>query len=126
MGRWQFDKKVTVANGTPAVTRIPVDQPLLWFTVWINSGKRSLVNASFELLINGVAYNPAVAIAGRQAADPLYSSGGATSENDMIPYVSLAAAANGIDPFDIDVRSTNNDAAATMDVTIHALGDTVR
>ena len=123
MGIWQWHQLVTVTAGATVTTVVPVDQVLERLTLWANSGRRVLVNASCQLSINGQNYNPAVPVVARAAADVLYSSGGATSENNLLPYVSLGDAARSIDPFEVAVAITNNDAV-DITVSLSAIGVT--
>lgn len=118
MAFWQHYKKFTIANGATDTFTLPRSLPLDRLTIWAITDART-VTMTFQTRINGNAYNAAVTVTARAAADVVYRSGGAVSENDLIPFlphpnrVPTATA----DPFTIDVLITNNsgaDAQVTM------------
>lgn len=121
---WSQQSQVfAIGPSSTATFTLQRNAPLERCTIWANSGRRPLVNASFQVQINGTNYGAPVAVAGAPAADVIYRSGGAATEDDLIPYVSPAAAAEaGVDPFEVSVVITNNDAAAAVRVTVHAVG----
>lgn len=119
MGFWQRIEKINVPNGTPKRFTLRYQSPLERLTIWAISGPRVLVNVTFQPQLNSINFAPATIIAGAQAADIIYSSGGASAENAIIPFVHPDKAPGTYDPFLFEVLITNGDATA-IDVTMIA------
>jgi len=75
---------------------------------------------SFQTQINGQNYNAPLTIVALEALDILYRSGGAFSENDLIPFIH-SSQRDVLDPFDVSVLITNN-SGNDEDVTMFAVG----
>jgi len=120
---WQQAKKFTVAGaGGTAVFAMHRSAALERLTIWAISNQRVIANMTFQVRINRNNYNAATNVVGAPAADVVYRSGGAVSEDDMIPFVPPQAQLDlSLDPFDFDVLITNNDATAA-DITMYAVG----
>lgn len=116
---WQTARKFTVAPGATMTFHFPQERPLERLTVWANSGLRIVGNVTFQARINGAAYNPSVTIVGARAADVVYRSGGAATENDMIPFIPFNQI-DSLDPFDFTIDITNNDVTS-VDITMMAV-----
>lgn len=109
---WQQQEKVTIAGAGTTSFQLRPNTPLERLTVWVVSGPvRTVANLSFQPRINGVNFGAPVVIAGVIAAQAILTSGGATVENRMFPYVPPRAVADAsLDPFVIDIFITNADA----------------
>lgn len=117
---WQRSEKITVpGGGGTAVFTVPQNCPLERMTIWAVSGSR-VVTMTFQTRINGNNYNTLKTVTALAACDVIYRSGGAATENDLIPYVS-AADRLVFDPFDVSVLITNN-AGSAETVTMFAVG----
>lgn len=117
---WQHAEQFTIAAAGTATFTVPRNCPLDRLTIWAVSGNRVLASMNFQTQINGKNYNPVVTITAAEALDVIYRSGGASSENDLIPFVP-ANQRTQLDPFDITVLITNNDEADAS-VTMFAVG----
>lgn len=117
---WQHAERLTIAAAGTATFTVPRNCPLDRLTIWAVSGTRQLTNMDFQAQINGENYNPVVTITAAEALDVIYRSGGASSENDLIPYIP-ANQRTTLDPFDITILVTNNGGAAES-VTMFAVG----
>lgn len=114
---WQHVEKVTVSGSsteTVAVTHKAMSRGL---TIWALSDVRS-IDMSFQFRINGQNFGREETIDG-VAADVVFSSGGARTENIMFPFVSTSnqGSPQNWDPCDMSLFITNNDGS-DADVTI--------
>jgi hypothetical protein len=119
-------KKVTVAAGgtlsVPLESNMPVDR----LTIWAVTGTRK-ISMTFQPRVNGVSFGAATTIgAAAVAATTLYTSGGATKEDIIIPQPSAPAITTPPDqvpdPFVFDIFITNNDGVNAGTVTLYFCG----
>ncbi len=119
---WQQIEKITVANGGTATFTLAHNAPLERLTIWANSNGRTMANVSFQPQINGNSFGAPTPLVGVVAADLIYTSGGAATENALIPYVHpRLRKLQTSDPFVISVLITNA-GASPIQVTMMALG----
>lgn len=116
MAWYQHQQRFTIAASGTASFSLPASRtPLDSLTVWASSGGRS-VTMTFQPRLNGKNFGSAVTVTGTQAADPVFSSGGATNENRLFPSVRPGV----FDRLDFDVLITNG-GASTASVTLYAV-----
>lgn len=116
---WQDIKRLTVPHGGTATFTLPHQAPLERLTIWAISGPRTITNMSFQPKINGANYGAAVTVVGAVAAKIVLSSGGATSENNLIPYTRPDIGSTA-DPFTMTVV-VSNAGANDEDITLMAV-----
>lgn len=120
MAFWQQERKLTVPGSGTARFVLDRQAVLDRVTIWVVSGARTVANLSFQVQINRRNFNSAVTVVGAVAADVIFQSGGAATENDLIPF-RPAARRDALDDFEFSVLATNADAAA-VEVTFYATG----
>jgi hypothetical protein len=125
---WQRNQRVTVpASGSIAVP-LPPSRPVLeTLTIWAVSGLRNVTNMTFQPRINRRNFGSSVNVAGVPAANLIYSDGGDTQENRIMPvglgsipnpYINGDTLQPGPDPFDFDILITST-SLVNEDVTLY-------
>ena len=116
---WQQAKTFTLAPAGTGVFALNPRSPLERLTIWAVSGSR-VVSFTLQPRVNAQAQGAATVIAAAVAHDVVYRSGGASAEDDILPFVSptdLAPGATGaapklLDSFTFDILITNNGGTA--------------
>lgn len=114
---WSHKKKLTVPGSGSISYILPGETPLERLTIWAISGQRNIPGLTFQPQINGVNFNTPTVVAGAQAADIVYASGGAATEDAIIPATFKPSGSNAenLDPFVFSILITNQD---TNDIPI--------
>lgn len=123
MRPWSQAERFTVAGtGGTATFTLNYNGILSNLTIWAVSGA-NLTNMSAQPQVNGVNLGSAVSFVAAEAASVVYSSGGGTAENELLPLSAPAPDATSAVPhtFTFSVLLTNSHTAAE-DVTLYAVG----
>jgi len=120
MNLYQQEERITVPGSGTARFTLAFPALVDNLTIWAVSGSRTIANLSFQVQINAVNYNAATTVVAAVAADVIYRSGGASTENDLIPLRPSGRALT-LDPFTFSVLITNADVADAV-VTLYAVG----
>ena len=118
MALWHHEEQITVSGSSTARFSFQPQAVLDNLTIWAVSNTRTIANLTFQPQINNANFGSSVAIVGAVAKTVVYSSGGASAENNLLPF--RPATSLTIDPFTFSVLITNADASPAT-VTLYAV-----
>lgn len=120
MAIWQQAQTFTIAAGQTATFTLRQNQPLERLTIWASSGGRVLADVTFQPRVNDVVYGAATHVVAASVGEVIYRSGGATTENDIIPYIPPHDTTTSRLTFDVLVTNAGG-AAVTVSLIAAAI-----
>lgn len=119
MRAWRQVEKITVTgSGTATFTLRNLPLAISNLTIWAISGGRALTNMTCQPQVNGQNLGSSTNFTAAVAAEVIYSSGGGSAENQLIPE---SIAQPSADPFVFTVELTEA-GGSDEDITLYAVG----